>query len=159
MHIHWPERIWRGKRRGRLDRLLAWVTGRSARGVWRLQRFLDRAGQLGVTRVWTVHNVAHHEGTSAIDRWGYRELARRSDLLLCFSHAAAEEMRREYGSQLPILVISHGSYKGAYPPPGAQADARARLGLRPDLPVVSCLGLLRPYKGLELACDAVESMP
>jgi len=159
VHIHWPERIWRGKRRGRLDRLLAWVTWRSARGVWKLQRFLDRAGQLGVTRVWTVHNVAHHEGTSVIDRWGYRELARRSDLLLCFSHAAAEEVRREYGSRLPILVISHGSYKGAYPPPDAQVDARARLGLRTDLPVVSCLGLLRPYKGLELACDAVESMP
>ena len=158
VHIHWPERIWRGKRRGRLDRLLAWITLRSARGVWRLRRFLTLARQRGITRVWTVHNVTHHEGASAIDRWGYRELARHSDLLLCFSHAAAAEIRREYGSRLPILVISLGSYKGAYPPPSPQADARARFGLRADLPVVSCLGLLRPYKGLELACDAIESM-
>jgi glycosyltransferase involved in cell wall biosynthesis len=158
VHIHWPERIWRGKHRGRLDHVLAWCSGRSIRGVWQLRRFLALAGQCGITRVWTVHNVAHHEGASPIDRWGYRELARRADLLLCFSHAAAEAIRREYGSGLPILVISHGSYKGAYPPPGAQAETRARLGLRADLPVVSCLGLLRPYKGLELACDAVESM-
>ena len=159
VHIHWPERIWRGKRRGRLDTFVAWLTARSVRGVWRLRRFLDRADQLGVTRVWTVHNVAHHEGASTIDRWGYRELARRSDILLCFSHAAADEVRREYGKQLPIHVISHGSYVGAYPAPGAQEDARRRLGLRTDRPVVSCLGLLRPYKGLELAGDAVESMP
>jgi len=158
VHIHWPERIWRGKRRGRLDRLVAWCTLRSARGVWRLRRFLTRAGQLGITRVWTVHNVAHHEGASAIDRWGYRVLARQSDILLCFSNAAAEAIRHEYGSKLPILVISLGSYKGAYPTPSPKADARARFGLHADLPVVSCLGLLRPYKGLELACDAVESM-
>ena len=41
-----------------------------------------------------MHNVSHHEGVSAVDRWGYRELARRSDVLVCFSHAAARELRR-----------------------------------------------------------------
>src|SRR5687768_5630908 len=39
VHIHWPERIWRGRRAGRLDRTAAWLTARSARGVWRLRRF------------------------------------------------------------------------------------------------------------------------
>ena len=158
VHIHWPERIWRGKSPGRVDRAIGWVSGRSIRGVLRLRRFLGVAGERGITRVWTVHNVAHHEGASLIDRWGYRELARRSDLLLCFSHAAEAELRREYGARTPILVISHGSYKGAYPPAAAQADARVRFGLRPDLPVVSCLGLLRPYKGVEVACEATDAM-
>lgn len=158
IHFHWPERIWRGRRRGRLDRFAAAVTARSARGVWRLRRFLDRAQRRGVTRVWTVHNVAHHEGASVIDRWGYRELASRSDLLVCFSRAAAEDLRREYGDGTPILVIPHGSYKGAYPPPRPRIEARLRLGLRGDVPVVSCLGLLRPYKGVEVACEAVEAL-
>lgn len=158
VHIHWPERIWRGKRLGRLDRAAAWVTARSSRGVWRMRRFLDAAGQRGVTRVWTVHNVAHHEGASVIDHWGYRELARRSDLLLCFSYSAAAEIRREYGRRSPILVIPHGCYKGAYPPPRARAEVVARFGLRADLPVLSCLGLLRRYKGVEVACEAVETL-
>lgn len=156
VHIHWPERIWRGRRPGRLDRLMAIVTARSARGVWQLRRFLKKAHRRGITRVWTVHNVAHHEGTSLIDRWGYRELARGSDLLLCFSHAAEAELRQEYGDRTPILVIPHGSYKGAYPAPRSKTEARVHFGLDPDKPVVSCLGLLRPYKGVELACDAVE---
>jgi hypothetical protein len=113
VHIHWPERIWRGRRTGRLDRVLAVLSGRSLRGVWRLKRFLHGAAARGITRVWTVHNVAHHEGSTAIDRWGYRELARGSDLLVCFSEAAADELRRAYGDGVPVLVISHGSYKGA----------------------------------------------
>ena len=158
VHIHWPERIWRGRKRGRLDRIAALITARSARGVYRLRRFLDAAGKRRVMRVWTVHNMAHHEGVSAIDRWGYRELARHSDLLLCFSASAASELRREYGQDVPILVIPHGSYTGAYPPPRARRDACAQFGLRDDVPVVSCLGLLRPYKGVELACEAVESL-
>ena len=158
VHIHWPERIWRGRRLGRLDNIAAWVTARSARGVYRLRRFLDTAGKRGMMRVWTVHNMAHHEGVSTIDRWGYRELANHSDLLLCFSTSTATDLRREYGHDIPILVIPHGSYAGAYPPPRARHEACAQFGLRDDIPVVSCLGLLRPYKGVELACDAVESL-
>ena len=46
VHIHWPERIWRGKRRGRLDSAVAWATARSARGVWRLRRFLERQPEM-----------------------------------------------------------------------------------------------------------------
>jgi glycosyltransferase involved in cell wall biosynthesis len=135
---------------------MAIVTARSARGVWQLRQFLGKAHRRGMTRVWTVHNVAHHEGASLVDRWGYRELARGSDLLLCFSHAAETELRREYGDRVSILVISHGSYQGAYPPARSRAEARAHFGLDPDKPVVSCLGLLRRYKGVELACEAVE---
>src|SRR5688572_9327116 len=156
VHIDGPERIWRGKCPGRLDRLMAVITARSARGVWQLRQFLRKAHRRGITRVWTVHNVAHHEGTSLIDRWGYRELARGSDLLLCFSHAAEAELRQEYGDRTPILVIPHGNYKGAYPAPRSKAEARVQFGLDPDKPVVSCLGLLRPYKGVELACEAIE---
>jgi glycosyltransferase involved in cell wall biosynthesis len=158
VHIHWPERIWRGKITGRLDRAAAWATGRSVRGVWRLRRFLDDAGRRGIFRVWTVHNLAHHEGASPVDRWGYRELARRSDLLLCFSQAARLELEREYGGTVPVLVVSHGSYKGAYPAPRDKAEALAQFGLRADVPVVSCLGLLRRYKGVDLACDAADAL-
>ena len=156
VHIHWPESIWRGKRRGRLDASLRLLTARSIRRVLGLRRFLRRAVERGVIRVWTVHNIAHHEGVSAVDRWGYRILARHSDLLLCFSRAAEAEIRREYGADTPVLVISLGSYAGAYPARRTQSESRATFGLRPDVPVVSCLGLLRPYKGVEIACDAVQ---
>jgi glycosyltransferase involved in cell wall biosynthesis len=156
VHFHWPERIWRGSRSSRVDRTVALITARSVRGVWRLRRFLDRARERGVTRVWTVHNVSPHENASCVDRWGYRALAGRSDLLVCFSDAAAAELRRQYGQRTPVLVISHGSYRGVYPPPRSRAQARQQFGLRGDRSVVGCLGLLRRYKGLELACDAVD---
>jgi beta-1,4-mannosyltransferase len=158
VHIHWPESIWRGKQRGRLDRLLGLLSARSIRRVLRLRRFLRRAGERGVMRVWTVHNLAHHEGTSVVDRWGYRTLARDADLLLCFSRAAESELRQAYGSAVPILVIPHGSYRGAYPLERSRSEARRRFGLRTDLPVVSCVGLLRRYKGVDLACAAVDAL-
>jgi beta-1,4-mannosyltransferase len=158
VHIHWPESIWRGKKHGRLDAALGLLSARSIRRVFRLRRFLQRAGARGVTRVWTVHNLAHHEGSTAVDRWGYRTLARHADVLLCFSHAAAAELRREYGAAAPVLVIPHGSYRGAYPAAQSRDDARRRFGLRTDRPVVSCVGLLRRYKGVDLACAAVEAL-
>jgi beta-1,4-mannosyltransferase len=156
--VHWPERIWRGRIRGRLDRVQAALTFRRLRRLVTLARFLSTAHRLGIVRVWTVHNLGHHEGTGWADRIGYRILATQCDLLVCYSASAAQAIRRQYGPNRPLLVIKHGSYKGVYPPPRPRHAVLTELGLQPGLPVVCCVGLLRKYKGTEVACEAVRRL-
>ena len=51
-----------------------------------------------------------------------------------------------------------GTMHDAYPPPRPRDAVLAELGLDPGLPMVSCLGRMREYKGLDLACAAIERL-
>lgn len=158
VYMHWPERIWRGRMRGRLDRVRDTIMLGRIRRLAGLRALLNTAGRLGMMRVWTVHNLEHHEGAGWADRAGYRILATHSDLLVCYSNTAADAIRQRYGSNRPVLVMRRGNYGDVYPPP---RDARAvlrELNLNPDRPVVCCVGLIRRYKGIELACDAIRQL-
>ena len=154
LHFHWPERLWRGRCRGRLDRVRHAVSFGRLRGVARLRRYLDAAGRLGLKRIWTVHNLGHHEGTDRVDRWGYRTLASHCDLLICHSRWAAERTREQFGTSTDVVVMRHGTYDNVYPQPRPRRHVAEALGLREDLPIVSCVGTLRRYKGIEIACEA-----
>jgi glycosyltransferase involved in cell wall biosynthesis len=156
--VHWPERIWRGHSRGRLDRVIAVLSLRRLRRLARMWSFLRTAGQLRIMRVWTVHNLGHHEGVAWSDRVGYRFLASQCDLLVCYSESAAHAIKSRYGRTRPVLSIRHGNYDNVYPPPRPRDVVLTELGLQPQRPVVCCVGLLRRYKGIELACDAIRSL-
>jgi glycosyltransferase involved in cell wall biosynthesis len=52
--------------------------------------------------------------------------------------------------------MPHGNFDGVYPVPRRRDVVLAELGLDPTKPVFCCLGYLRAYKGLELACAAVH---
>lgn len=158
VYFHWPERIWRGRVRGRLDRARSAVTLGRFRRLAALRRFLDTAGRLGMMRVWTVHNLEHHEGARWSDRIGYRILATYSDLLVCYSNSAADAIRERYGKGRRVLPIRRGNYGGVFPPPRPRDVVMAELGLRPEIPLVSCVGLIRKYKGIEVACEAVRRL-
>ena len=51
-----------------------------------------------------------------------------------------------------------GASGAAYPPPRPAADVIQDLGLDVRLPVVSCIGRLRDYKGLDLVCATAEHL-
>jgi len=155
VYFHWPERIWRGRVRGRLDRVRAALTLDRIRRLARLRRFLQCAGGLGMMRIWTVHNLEHHEGAGWSDRLGYQILATHSDLLVCYSDSAAAAIRKRYGTNRRVLAIRRGNYGGVFPVPRARDAVLSELGLRPDLPVVCCVGLIRQYKGIDVACEAI----
>jgi glycosyltransferase involved in cell wall biosynthesis len=50
----------------------------------------------------------------------------------------------------PAFVVSHGHYRGVYADTISRSEARRRLGLAPDGPVVVYFGLIRPYKNVPL---------
>jgi glycosyltransferase involved in cell wall biosynthesis len=149
IHIHWPEDIWRTYGRTVSSRL---------RGVVGLWRFLQLAKRLEIKRIWTLHNLEHHEGVDWVDRWGYRVLARHSDMVICHSQWAAEELHRRDRPRGRLVVMPYGNYGLAYPEPRSRAVVLKELGLRPEHPMVCCLGNLRGYKGLEIVCEAVKKL-
>lgn len=149
IHVHWPDGLWRQQGKGAFAR---------ARGIWRLGRFLQSARTRGVRIIWTVHNLGPHEGGDAIDRRGYRTLARSADLIICHGEWSAAEVRRIYDPAGTLIVMPHGNFEGFHPAARPREETVAALGLEPDRPVVSCLGYLRKYKGLELACAAVARL-
>jgi glycosyltransferase involved in cell wall biosynthesis len=147
LHIHWPEALWHLPGAGGARRL------RNVAGLW---RFLRLGGRQGLMRIWTVHNLQHHEGSDWVDELGYRVLARHADLLICHSRGTAAAVVERHRPRGRVVVMPIGSYTGLYPEPRPRAEVLARLGLRDDLPVVCSIGQLRPYKGLEVACAAAR---
>jgi beta-1,4-mannosyltransferase len=164
LHFHWPEKFWRktpqallNLTRGRAVRRLRPVTRMLGERLQllRLRWYLRRARELGVRLVWTLHNLEPHEGASKIDERGYGLLARHCDLILCHSESAREQCIARYHPRATVVVMRHGNYDGAYPDPRPRGEVLDELGLDEDRPVVGCVGRMRIYKGLDLACAAV----
>ena len=144
VHFHWPDRLWSG--------------GRAAPRVGRFLAFLALARLRGIRLIWTVHNLTPHEGEGAASRLARRTLGRHADLLICHDDRTAEAVKRQYRPAGEVVVMPHGNYAGCYPEPQPRDEVLRRLGLRTDLPVVSCVGNIRTYKGTDIACDAVERL-
>jgi beta-1,4-mannosyltransferase len=149
LHFHWPDSFWRrdfGRYLGRV------------KGIWNAREYLRTAKRAGLKIVWTVHNHDAHEGGDWLDVMGYRILAREANLIICHTRWSADAVVRTYHPPGTIVVMSHGNMEGIYPVPRPRATVAAELGLDPERPIVSCLGYLRRYKGLELACQAVQHL-
>lgn len=156
VHFHWPETIWRDQLSRRPNVVARAV--HSGRELLRFARFLREARRLGITCVWTIHNLEPHEGGSLWDRLGYRLLGRSADLVVSHSAWSMDVAQRQYGVKGRTLIMPMGAMHEAYPAPRPRDTVLAELGLDPRLPVVSCLGRMREYKGLDLACAAIERL-
>jgi beta-1,4-mannosyltransferase len=149
IHVHWPDGLWRQRGKNAVAR---W------RGTRRLAAWFAAVKQQGCTIAWTAHNLGAHEGGDWIDARGYRILAQAADVVICHSEWSADQVRRVYRPPGDLVIMPHGNFDGHYPPPGSREAALMTVGLDPRRPVVSCLGYLRAYKGLELACAAVARL-
>jgi beta-1,4-mannosyltransferase len=150
IHLHWPEGKWRHARK---------KLGGKLRGVVGLWRFLLLCRRLGVRVIWTVHNLAHHEGVDLVDGLGYRVLAWGSDLLICHSNWAKKEVEKRWRRIAKRTVLMyHGNYDGVYPSPRPREQILTEFGLNPGTPIVCFVGNLRLYKGIDLAIEAVRSL-
>ena len=129
---------------------------RAARGAqvvhfqWLPVQLLDgRLLPRGRPLVLTAHDILPHEphpGQRAAQRRAYA----RFDAIVVHSGHGRERLVRELGvAPARVHVIPHGAF--AHLADGGEAAAPR---LRGELPVVLCLGLMRPYKGLELLLAA-----
>jgi len=128
----------------------------------RLRRLFGqlRAFQEGGGRVaYTVHNLDPHEDAGLAERWGVARLVRSADVIHIHDVSTAEAITARFGRTRGVAVISHGHYLNSYPNVLDRAEARSRLGLPLDAFVFVCLGLLRPYKGLEELLPTFHSLP
>src|SRR5262245_61123153 len=153
LQIQWcPERIWRGDYPPRLVHL---------RSVARLWMNLRLARQLGLRVVWTVHETVHHDHETVrfVDLWGYRVLARGADLCICHSEKIRREVVRDFWARPErTVVMPIGNYDGVFPAPRPRPQTLSGLGLFEAKKTLVCFGKVRPYKGLELAIDAVRHL-
>jgi beta-1,4-mannosyltransferase len=145
IHIHWPEYLWRVDGRTRAKRVIGLI------------RFLRLARELGIERVWTVHNLPPHE-TQIADLWGLWLLAREVDVFVCHSDDVASRLRRWLRPPRASAVVRmrFGNYDGAYPPPRDPGKFAEANSVPLTKPIVTVLGLLRPYKGIDVAMQAAR---
>lgn len=117
---------------------------------------LAAMGRRSCNMAFSIHNVMPHEARPW-DKLLARLALGQTDRFLVHSASQKERLlsllpgRRTVSCPLPV----HDMLASAAVP---QAEARTRLGLRPDLPVILSFGLVRPYKGLEHLLAAAAAL-
>jgi glycosyltransferase involved in cell wall biosynthesis len=107
---------------------------------------------------YTAHNLDPHEAASEPERRALGEIVALADVLHAHDRATADALAARYGRREGVVVIPHGHYLSAYPNTVTRAAARAALDLPEDGFVYACIGLLRPYKGLEELLPAFNAL-
>ncbi|MBI3408475.1 MAG: glycosyltransferase family 4 protein [Planctomycetes bacterium] len=147
IHFNWLEHLWAGS--SLFKRIRAVV------GVRNYCRFAKR---LGKRIIWTVHNHAEHEGGKWGDRFGFRSVARAADLIIVHSRWSEEYIQGTYHPSGEIVHMPHGNFDGFYAQGRSSAKVRGRLGLTGSVPICGLVGGVRPYRGHELAMEAVKKL-
>ncbi|UWG50188.1 Glycosyltransferase [Halalkaliarchaeum sp. AArc-CO] len=145
VHLHWIHRF-----------LIAEHWGRPLFAVLlAIRLFVELAvlKALGIRLVWTVHNLANHERHAVrTELASSHVLARLVDQIVVHCESAVGTVCDCY--RLPehvgerIRVVPHGHFENAYRDEITQTEARRRLDLPQDDPVLLYFGLIRPYKNV-----------
>ena len=104
--------------------------------------------RLGIPVVYTAHNLLPHDARPG-DAERYGRLYRAADTLIVHGERAAATLSERW--RVPparVIVAPHGPLLEEEPELD-QAEARRRLGLPVDTPLVLFAGLIEPYKGLD----------
>lgn len=119
-------------------------------------QLVEAAQSVGIPVVHTVHNLLPHDtGTRCRD--AYAEFYRSVDHLVCHSSVSARRLSSEFGvSAQRISVVPHGPLFAPDHPSTQQdrSEARLRLGLPNERPIVLWQGVLAKYKGLDVLFKA-----
>ncbi|MEH0933937.1 glycosyltransferase family 4 protein [Micromonospora psammae] len=139
LHLHWvyPFSVPRVPQR----------LGQRAATAW-FRLFLRLVRRLGMRLVWTAHNVLPHTPVFADEAGERRRLVAAADAVIGHSPAALRELASIGAAPRRVIVTPHGPYVHAYPAAPARAEARRRLGIGQDAPVVLFFGRISPYKGV-----------
>ena len=154
IHMHFPTLV------------IRWASlGNALSDIVRTLGYTQLARLRGARVVWTVHDLGHHE---RVNLWLQRiydaAFASCVDGVISLTEAAVPMIRQQFPQvrDLPIDVVPHGHYRDEYPIAGLTRDeARAKLGIEADGPVILAFGQLRPYKAVErlIGTFRTESQP
>jgi len=139
-HLHWPESL--TNKTHSSDIILTLVK------FW-IQLKLARYKK--TTIFWTAHNLRPHERDHPLfDRIFWRIFLSNVDGIICMSKLGRQQLCIEHSRarSIPMFLIPHGHYRGAYPDVVSRDDARNALQVRPNEFVITFLGQIRRYKGI-----------
>ena len=128
-----------------------------------LKRYLDRLHALkdqGARLMWTVHNVLPHE-----TRFPDLEAELRQGVVAAAErvHVMSPRTRELVAPWFDIpeeklLAVPHPAYHDVYPSWMSRDQARAELGVAPDVTAFLLVGRVQPYKGLTELLDAFDRL-
>ena len=108
--------------------------------------------RLGARFVWHVRDYV-------IPGWTRRSLVRRCDVAVALSRFIAASLPRSP----KVRIVPNGIDMADVPPEAAAAAFRARIGVAAGVPLVGCIGRIRPWKGqryfLEAAARLAPRLP
>ena len=149
IHLHWPQNQSRGRFRIALKK--------SVESVIRLVIQRTR----GAAIVWTVHNIhAHDQNNPVLERvlmWCITRIVSGVVYLSASSRSAAEAT---YPALLrkPYAIIPHGTYGDFFRSCNDRSITRDHLGLPATEKVISFVGDIAPYKGLDNLLEAAMDL-
>ncbi len=139
-HLHWPEHL--------INR------PHQATNVSKLVKFWIKLKLARFNKIkifWTVHNLRPHERNhTLVERIFWNLFLPNVDGIICMSELGKKQLIIEHSraQSIPIFVIPHGHYRGAYPDFIDRDKAREALKLSPREFVVTFFGQIRAYKGV-----------
>jgi glycosyltransferase involved in cell wall biosynthesis len=149
VHLHWPDNVLSARsslvafaRMVGLFVALAWVRLR------------------GRVVVWTAHNLASHDQRHPrLERSFWWLFGRMLDGVITPMRFIENHVRRDswFRHVRSTACVPFGSWKEFYRTSVRAVDARARLKLPDDRPVVLCFGYIRRYKGFSDLLDIFAS--
>lgn len=122
----------------------------TAFGLWWLRRIDRRRVAL------LCHNLRSHDH-AALDRLAWPRLSRGPDIHIVTGSESARELR-SMNPDARVVSLPHPPFDVFFDPQIDRAEARRRLGLDPDERVCLFFGTVRPYKGLDVAIEALARM-
>ncbi|CAM3209067.1 glycosyltransferase [Rhodothermus bifroesti] len=107
-----------------------------------------------VPTVALVHNALPHE-RHAFDKRLSRFFLKRCTARLVLSQTVAQQLQ-QLGVSVEAQLVHPIDFR--YGPPQSKPEARRRLGLPLEAPVLLFFGFVRPYKGLEVLLEAMPAV-
>jgi glycosyltransferase involved in cell wall biosynthesis len=115
--------------------------------------FLRWVRRLRVPIVYTVHNVTYQDAPGR-HKPLYKRAYHMADALICHGEEARLQLMQDFEvPQDRISVIPHGPLFEQKPEMSSR-EARKKLGLQNQAPLVLCLGVISEYKGIPFLLDA-----
>ena len=148
LHLHWPESL--------LE------TGSRLSALWSEKKYLfllDYIRKRDTQVVWTVHDLKPHDLVFPdLEHRFWDAVLDRIDGLTALTRSGLDLALQRFPqlAPLPAFVIPHGHYRGQYPSGITRQEARARLQVAADNPVITYFGQIRPYKNVPRLIECVR---